>query len=287
MSVNPCSFAANRALRLIILGLLVSALATAGVVTCPAVGTRNGGPPSTATNPADWNPNYIPSGNPGFGVSGPTDLDDGSTGDADKADDACLTFVFNVPSTDLNNKTDSPFGWGGLTLSFDKPIDGGSFIFDPVCPTPVDGTLGQVLDSLGEPLVGLNQSITFKPTLGGRAYYALPTDTPVGKPRYSAIDYSDTQAPNFSQFAVTIMFDASQGVPTLLSDNGRGDPESFWVGKPSKQNGGFTPYRGASGPGMVGVDFQLVPEPSSLALLLCGYAGLLVFQIKRLRSRRR
>jgi hypothetical protein len=263
-------------LRVMAIGFVVSVLAAAA--PCSAPGTRPGGGPSTSTNQANWNQTYVRSGQPGFGVSGPTDQDDPP---ADAADDACLTLEFNVPAA--ANKPQAPGGWGGLTLTFDRPIDGGSFVFDPVCPTPVDGTLGQVLDIGGEPTVGPNQSIVFKPTLNGRAYYALPTGTAVGKPKYSTTDFTNTQAPNFSQFAVTIMYDASLGVPQI-SSSFDGNPQSYWVGKPGKQNGGFTPYTGSSGPGTAGKDFLLaspVPEPSLPLLLLFGCVVVLIADYKR------
>ena len=263
-------------LRVMATGFVVSVLAAAA--PCSAPGMRPGGAPSTSMNQANWNKTYVPSGQPGFGVSGPTDQDDPP---ADAADDACLTLEFNVPPA--ANKPQAPGGWGGLTLTFDRPIDGGSFVFDPVCPTPVNGTLGQVLDIGGEPTVGPNQSIVFKPTLNGRAYYGLPTGTTAGKPKYSTTDFTNTQAPNFSQFAVTIMYDASQGVPQVSTSFGN-NPQTYWVGKPGMQNGGFTPYRGPTGPGKVGKDFLLaspVPEPSLFLTLLFGCVGILISAYKR------
>jgi len=215
-------------------------------------------------------------------MSGPTDQDDGNTGDADKADDACLTLRFNVPAT--YDGKDRPYGWGGLTLTFDKAIDGGSFIYDPVCPTAQDGTLGQIKPGDAEPTTLPNQSITFKPVLGGKPYYAQPTDTAAGKPYGSETDYTDTQAPNYSLFVVTIMYDASQGVPQLQANDLVGGPGSFWVGKPGKQANGFSPYRGLSGPGTLGIDYlpaSPVPEPSLLLPLLSGCVGLLIFARRR------
>src|SRR5947207_2308613 len=170
-----------RVLWSMVAGFALSAVAAAA--PCVAAGMRPGGAPSPSMHSAEWNPTYVKSGQPGFGISGPTDKDPG----ADMLNDACLTLEFNVPPA--GDGKSSPGGWGGLTLSFDRPIDGGSFVFDPVCPTPVDGTLGKVLDSTGKPTVEANQSIVFKPTLAGRAYYALPTGTAVGKPDYSTTDY--------------------------------------------------------------------------------------------------
>jgi hypothetical protein len=219
-----------------------------------------GGPSSDPLNP---NPNYIPSGQPGFGTSGPTDQDvaDGT--------DACLTLEFDVPAPSIDK---GYAGWGGLTLSFDKAIDGGSFVFDPACPTPADGTLGQVMDG-GKNLVGPNQSITFSPG----NYRLNPTGTPNtatnkdGTPKYPP----GSQAANYSQFAVTIMYDTEAGVPQMLVTDSNGKPLSYWVGKPGKQNNGFTPYQGATGPGTPGVDYALVaPEPSFMPLLLCGCVSL-------------
>jgi len=122
------------------------------------------------------------------------------------------------------------------------------------------------------------KSITFKPVVGAKPYYVLPTGKAAGKPDGSAIDFTGTQAPKYSQFVVTIMYDKSQGIPVLLSALGE-NPQTYWVGKPGMQNGGFTPYRGASGPGRPGIDFQAatpVPEPGSVVGVLLGCVGLLL-----------
>src|SRR5215813_2436904 len=175
MSHFSRSFSSFTILRLLVVGCALTAVVAADL--CEAMGTRPGGGPSTSMNPANWNPNYIRSGQPGFGVSGPRDQDDGAMGDPDMAMDTCLTLTFNVPAVAPAKKGDG--GWGGLTLTFSTPIDGGSFIYDPVCPTPQDGTLGQVAPG-GEPTIGPNQSITFRPVVGNKPYYVLPTDSAVG-----------------------------------------------------------------------------------------------------------
>jgi|SRR5579871_68212 len=252
--------------------LIVTGAVLAAAAPCVAPGTRPGGGPST--DPANPNPNYIASGQPGFGVSGPTDLDDGGTGDGDKANDACMTLVFNVPPP---SEEKGYSGWGGLTLTFSQPIDGGSFVFDPACATPTDGTLGQVLDVGGEPLVSPNQSITFTPG----NYKVNPTGTTVTKSG-NPINVG-SQAATYSQFAVTIMYDTTQPTPYLMFGTEE-NPLSYWVGKPGKQNGGFTPYQGSTGPGTPGVDFAQLPEPSFL-LPLGLFGG--IASLFGLRARRR
>jgi hypothetical protein len=225
---------------------------TATVDPCIAAGTRNGL------------------------VTGPTDQDDGGSGDPDKADDACLTLLFNVPAASPD-KTD-PGGWGGLTLTFNVPIDGGSFIFDPVCPTPQDGTLGQIAPGGGEPTTLPNTSITFKPVVGSKPYYLLPTGS-----------RTDTGG-MFGQFAVTIMYDASQGTPQLQANDLVGGPGSYWVGKPGQQNGGFSPYRVSAGPpARLGLDYAPatpVPEPAGLLPLVLGCLVILICAHKRHTVRR-
>jgi hypothetical protein len=276
------SFSRVGVLRLLVVGFALSGLAAAS--PCAAAGTRPGGGPSTSKDKTTWNPTYVPSGQAGFGVSGPTDQDDGGKGDPDKTDDACITLTFNVPAASPDKK--GVGGWGGLTLSFNEPIDGGSFIFDPVCPTPQNGTLGQIAPGGAEPTTLPNQSITFMPLVKSKPYYVLPTGRPAVKNSVNPIDYTGTQAPNYSQFVVTIMYDASQGVPKLQATDAVGGPGSFWVGKPGKQSGGFSPYPGLAGPGTIGVDYlpaSPVPEPSFLASLF-GCLGLLIFAHRR-RSR--
>jgi hypothetical protein len=269
--------------RLLLLGIAFAGISSAAMCLMPgnrlyANGMQgtNGGPSANAAMP---NPNYIPSGMPNFGVSGPA---------AGPAGSMCLTLRFNVPPA--VNKPESPYGWGGLTLTFNGPIIGGSFIFDPVCPTPQNGTVGTVYGNNGvapQPGRGKNQSITFSPTVAKKPYYALPTGTAVGT--YMKTDYSKSQSPNYSQFAVTIMYNpalyAKGTVPQLIITAKDGSPVSFWVGKPGKQNGGFSSYvTGKMGPGRVGRDYLPVPEPSFLITLLFGSVGLLVFLHKSRRT---
>jgi hypothetical protein len=35
----------------------------------------------------------------------------------------------------------NPGGWGAIVLNFDKPITGGTFVFQPECPDPIAGNL--------------------------------------------------------------------------------------------------------------------------------------------------
>jgi hypothetical protein len=61
------------------------------------------------------------------------------------------------------------------------------------------------------------------------------------------------------------------------------------VGKPGKQNNGFTPYQGSQGPGRPGVDFALAsptPEPSFMPLLLCGLVSSAFIYRRRSRTLR-
>ncbi|MBV8729421.1 MAG: hypothetical protein JO336_06390 [Acidobacteriia bacterium] len=65
---------------------------------------------------------------------------------------------------------------------------------------------------------------------------------------------------------MTIMYDASQGVPQLQANDLVGGPGSFWVGKPGNQAAGFSPYPGTTGPGDLGSDyFPATPVPSRLS----------------------
>ncbi|MCU1238107.1 MAG: hypothetical protein JWP63_6074 [Candidatus Solibacter sp.] len=52
-----------------------------------------------------------------------------------------MTFSFVVPEVPAIQKKQGSGGWGWLVLTFDEPIDGGSFIFNPDCPTAIDGVL--------------------------------------------------------------------------------------------------------------------------------------------------
>jgi hypothetical protein len=49
-----------------------------------------------------------------------------------------LMLMFDVPKAIPKSR---PGGWGAIVLNFDRPITGGSFVFQPECPDPIAGNL--------------------------------------------------------------------------------------------------------------------------------------------------
>jgi hypothetical protein len=151
-----------------------------------------------------------------------------------------------------------------LILTFDRPIDGASFIFDPFCPDPLPGVVEDPLNP-GKPEdpVGTDEAQTFR--FNNRAYGFLPTD-------------SNTKAGDqiFSVFAVTVRYDAN-----FDGDPGPGilwglpeAPLSFWQGKASKQGFGFAGVDGF----LPAQDSLSAPEPASIVELALGVCALVLLR---------
>jgi hypothetical protein len=196
--------------------------------------------PGARSNTAAYQPGQpIPVG---FGVSGPTDQDP-----VGEIPDQCKTFYFMVPPVNYAGKG-PPGGWGGLVLTFDRQVDGASFIFDPNCPTPIDGVPQDPLNI-----------VTMR--FSNRSYGFLPTDSPV----------RNQQGQFYSVFVVTVMYDPESGEPSLVL--GTVDaPKSFWQGKPKNQGFGFQGDDGFS---------ALAPEPSYQFPLLLSCPILLFLWMRR------
>ncbi len=167
------------------------------------------------------------------------DQDPSQGPDTDAADDVCMTLAFNVPA--VGYKKTGEAGWGGLVLTFNRQIDGGSFIFNPICPIQTDGIIGTSPVAVkGNPT---NNAIEFVPIARdsntGKATTTPPTtqtyalqptgnNVPVGTP-ISGSTKKTQEGAKYGQFVVTIMFDESAGLPQLIENNA-----SFWQAKPGQ-----------------------------------------------------
>jgi len=177
----------------------------------------------------------------------PTDQDPNETDGPDK----CMTFSFTVPEVPAVQKKQGSGGWGWLVLTFDEPIDGGSFVFNPDCPTPIDGVLNAA-----------DGNMTIRLGPGNYGLGATGADATVGPGKNL-------------EFEVTITYDDGTFVPNLTF--------GYWKSKTAD----FT-YRPqgtlVDGQPIRNFDIELLPEPSyRLPLVLAG--GLLVFLGKRRRAR--
>src|SRR5947209_3013193 len=89
----------------------------------------------------------ITAGGPGQpvipGAQGPSDQD--TTGVDAGGEDQCFSLTFQVPATPYSKQ--STGGWGALVLTFDRGIDGGSFIFTPKCADAQDGFIDPTSNS--------------------------------------------------------------------------------------------------------------------------------------------
>ncbi|MGH9720332.1 MAG: hypothetical protein ACRD8O_08975 [Bryobacteraceae bacterium] len=142
---------------------------------------------------------------------------------------------FNVPKVPTNqSKPNSPNvnqGWGWLVLLFDRPIEGGAFVFMPECPNPLNGVLNP--DD--------NRVIRLGPGRYGIGETNAPNSGPAGG--------------TFGTFDVTILYDTQGGAPTLISGFWKSKTEDFQF----RPQGTVARY-----------DVQLAPEPSTFALWLAG-----------------
>jgi hypothetical protein len=158
-----------------------------------------------------------------------------------------LTRSLDVPAT-LEGKS-SPGGWGALVVMFDRPITGGTFTFQPKCPTPLNGNLNPADNTtiqLGPGGYGLGQTGTelTSPPL-------LATDPDLGK-KYGKFDFK-------------INFDGDTE-PKIKS--------AFWQSKPVRSQVRRFDF-------IEGEDLRSVPEPSALCLALCS-GGLMLLARRKL-----
>jgi hypothetical protein len=250
-------------------GALVFCIA-AVEANCWAAPINNPGVPAACLGAGSRNMVAKP-GQPGYAVSGPVDTDPLSPIDTtDAAIDMCITFYFSVPET-LTKTSGGLNGWGALVLTFSAPIDGGSFIFDPNCPTATQGTLNtaNVISGVDGSTIPAKTMIQFLPstTSSGGAGYQLP---PTGAVNSDGVE--------FQQFAVTIVYD------TNSKDDGSGNVlpvptvvigQSFWQAKPIKG----TPFTYVDPATVQRNGDLLLPEPSFWPVLLV--STLFLFSIRR------
>ena len=185
-------------------------------------------------------PMLTPIGCPASGP--PTDKD--PIEDPGGSADVCAGVWFNVPAVPDSQSKQGSGGWGSLVLSFDRPIDGASFVFGPDCPTPLDGKLSPD-----------GKSILLSPLLAtpARAYALGPTNSP-----------SDSGKGNFKMFEVTILYDVDGGLPELIFGYWKSKMTDF-VYRPNPGDYGSTS-------GTKNLFDLALPEPPTVALLCLGFA---------------
>ena len=153
-----------------------------------------------------------------------------------------INFSFLVPAPPYNKTTNQ--GWGFLVLTFDRPIEGGSFVFLPDCSDPLDGVLSldEMSIRLGPGSYGLGA--TGAPSVGANA----PTP-------YGTLD-------------VTIEYDPDEGVPVLQFGTG----VSYWKAK--RADFVYTPQSSTvtKNYDIPLTEQQIVPEPATLLPTLFGLA---------------
>jgi hypothetical protein len=170
---------------------------------------------------------------------------------------ATLSYSFNVPAPPYTKTSNQ--GWGYLVLKFDRPIDGGSFIFLPDCPDPLDGVVNPDDPS----------QIRFGPGSYGLGETGAPSQG-VNAP-----------AP-YGKLKVTVEYDAADGVPVLQFGEGG---ISYWKAKRAD----FL-YNGQSDTVRVNYDIplteeHLVPEPSGVLLTFVGLGTAAAWSRRRRRQR--
>jgi hypothetical protein len=177
----------------------------------------------------------------------PTDQDPGD----DLGNDACFELgKFIVPPVPGSQDKSAPGGWGSLVLTFDREIDGGSFIFKTDCPDPTDGTLSPD-----------KKSILLKPS---GVYKIVATGSPAVKDKTKVAE----------TFDVTILYDIDAGVPNLVF--------GFWKSKLTDFT--YRPNPGDYSNTSAKNDFIFdvpLPEPSTVPLAAAGCALLLAFCRRR------
>jgi hypothetical protein len=248
--------------------LLIACLVAAGAQAWSAPINNPGAP--AACLPAGSRNNAAKPGQVGYAVSGPVDTDPLSPVDnTDPTIDMCITFYFSVPEVaNAFGKTSGGLdGWGALVLDFSAPIDGASFIFDPSCPTTVQGTLNtaQVISGVDGSVIAPNTMVQLVPAVtgtGGAGYQLPETST------------FNSDGVEYQQLAVTIMYD------TNSKNDGSGNPlpvptivpgQSFWQSKPKLTTTRFTYVPPGTNPTtgkpLPNTD-MLMPEPSFWPALL-------------------
>ena len=164
--------------------------------------------------------------------------------------------VFGAQSAS-QDKT-NPGGWGALVLTFDREIDGGSFIFAPDCPDPVQGTLSDDKKSILLKPIGL--------------YKIVATGSP-------AVKDNDDKKKIAETFDVTILYDIDAnrldgGVPNLVF--------GFWKSKLSdfvyRPNPGDYAKTSAKNADIFDVQIPIV---STLPLFCIGFTLALAFCTRR------
>jgi hypothetical protein len=234
--------------------------------------------PTTCINPNDRNSTALP-GQAGYGVSGPVDKDTDRT---EFETDMCLTFYFDVPTVTrpFGKSSGGRGGWGALVLDFSGPIDGGSFIFDPECPTTQQGIINPT---------DIKSGVDGTNLLTSTMLQIVPTDASTGKPiayplgqtgtdRFSSIPDDGNpfdKFPLYQQLVVTIMYDATDPdgnplpAPTIVYG------QSFWQSKakvdasnPTPQFTFLPPGVGSDSKPLPNTDLLLVSEPSYQLLIL-------------------
>jgi len=164
-------------------------------------------------------------------------------------DAAMVTYNLEVPRTPPGKQ--SPGGWGAIVLQLDAAVTGGSFVFEPECPEPGDGSQNGFLKP-GDPTVI---------QLGPGNYGLLPTGSEV----------TQEGSPFFGQergrLEITLTYD-NEPPPRIMFT------ESFWQSKP--RPGGTRTWTFDSEE----LDTYL-PEPSGIALALCGGGLLMASRRKR------
>ena len=159
--------------------------------------------------------------------------------------DPTKDFSFLVPAA-LEGKS-SPGGWGALVLTFDQPITGGTFIFNPECPAPTAGNL--------------NPNDNTNIQLGPGNYGLLPTGSEVTKP-------GPNQGMLRGMLQITITYTGNVA-PNVV--------DGFWQSKLTVKQGDTRVRVFAFDASQ---DMGLLPEPSTL-LLCAGGLLLLVLRARR------
>jgi hypothetical protein len=170
---------------------------------------------------------------------------------------ATISFSFNVPPPPYDKTSNQ--GWGYLVLTFDRPVEGGSFVFPPDCLDPTDGVINP--DNLA--------MIRFGPGSYGLGETGAPS---VG---------ASAPAP-YGKLTVTVEYDEADGVPELQFGEGG---ISYWKAK--RADFTYTPQSETvtRNYDIPLTEEHLVPEPSALLLTLTGLGTAVVRLRRRARER--